>query len=199
MTRTEPAPHPRAVLLDAAERLLAEEGRDALTTRRIARAAGLNHGLVHYHWGSVDALLLAVADRLGRRLTARREAVFGGDAPFLDKWRAAMRSIEDELATGAARAWAEIQAMAVDRPALRGPVVEATTRIRAVLADAFAGAAREYTLSPAAADPFAALVMTFVTGMTAERLVGVEAGHASLLAWIDGMLVSLAEEAGAAR
>ena len=36
------------LLLDAAERLLVEVGYANITTRRLAEAAGVNHGLVHY-------------------------------------------------------------------------------------------------------------------------------------------------------
>jgi IS5 family transposase len=39
-------------LLDAAERLLADAGYPSITTRRLATEAGVNHGLVHYNFGS---------------------------------------------------------------------------------------------------------------------------------------------------
>jgi len=35
-------------LLDAAEQLLVEIGYSAITTRKLAERAGVNHGLVHY-------------------------------------------------------------------------------------------------------------------------------------------------------
>src|SRR5690348_1556592 len=184
-------------LLDAAERLLAEEGRAALTTRRIARAAGLNHGLVHYHFGSVDALVEALAERFTAGLTARRQAAYAGEAPFLERWRAATSAVEHDLASGRARVWAELQAMAFDNARLRPHLTAAALQWRAVLAQAFAGAARELGLTPAAVDPLVTLVVTFTGGMTAERLAGVEDGHRALLEWCDAMLVALAEQAGA--
>ena len=42
-------------LLDAAERLLVEVGYAGITTRRLAEEAGVNHGLVHYYFGSNEA------------------------------------------------------------------------------------------------------------------------------------------------
>ena len=39
--------------LDAAERLLIEVGYAGITTRRLAREAGANQGLVHYYFGSM--------------------------------------------------------------------------------------------------------------------------------------------------
>ncbi|MEH6592596.1 MAG: helix-turn-helix domain-containing protein [Halioglobus sp.] len=50
-------------LLQAAERLLAEKGLGAVSTREIAREAGQkNHSAVNYHFGSMDGLIEAVLD-----------------------------------------------------------------------------------------------------------------------------------------
>ncbi len=49
-------------LLDAAEHLLVEVGYAAITTRRLAERAGVNHGLVHYYFGSMEDLLLRVVE-----------------------------------------------------------------------------------------------------------------------------------------
>src|SRR5262249_39618038 len=43
-------------LLDAAERLLVQVGYARITTRRLADEAGVNHGLVHYYFGSNENL-----------------------------------------------------------------------------------------------------------------------------------------------
>ena len=49
-------------LLDAAERLLVEVGHARVTTRRVAEEAGVNHGLVHYYFGSMENLLARVIE-----------------------------------------------------------------------------------------------------------------------------------------
>ena len=48
---------PKTTLIEAAERVLARDGRTGLTTRRLAAEAGLNPGLVHYHFGSIDTVV----------------------------------------------------------------------------------------------------------------------------------------------
>jgi AcrR family transcriptional regulator len=58
-------------LLDAAERLLVEVGYAGITTRGLAEEAGVNHGLVHYYFGSMENLLVRVLERFTERLTAR--------------------------------------------------------------------------------------------------------------------------------
>ena len=55
-------------LLDAAERLLADAGYAAVTTRRLAEEAGVNHGLVHYYFGSNENLLVRALERFTERL-----------------------------------------------------------------------------------------------------------------------------------
>ncbi|MEP7082743.1 MAG: helix-turn-helix domain-containing protein [Chloroflexota bacterium] len=49
----------RRALLNAAVTLVAEKGWDAVTTRQIAQRAGVNQGLIHYHFRSKDQLLHA--------------------------------------------------------------------------------------------------------------------------------------------
>src|SRR5690606_1868523 len=57
----------RDAILDAAERLFAEQGHDNTSMRQITQAAGVNLSAVNYHFGSKDALVEAV---LQRRLEA---------------------------------------------------------------------------------------------------------------------------------
>ncbi|MCB9523208.1 MAG: TetR/AcrR family transcriptional regulator [Myxococcales bacterium] len=61
-----------AALLDAADKILAEEGLGALTARTVAERAGVNKGLVFYHFQSKAGLLQAVLERY---YAAHREAL----------------------------------------------------------------------------------------------------------------------------
>ena len=54
----------RAAVLDAAERLFAEEGFAATSMRDISTASGVSHPLIHHHFGSKDGLYAAVKRRL---------------------------------------------------------------------------------------------------------------------------------------
>lgn len=59
-----PPPRPDATrtrLLEAAERILIEQGVHALTVRRVGAVSGLNGTLVTYHFGSVAGLLAELA------------------------------------------------------------------------------------------------------------------------------------------
>lgn len=59
-----------AAVLDSAEELFASRGPAATSIRDVAARAGVNHGLVHRHFGNKDQLVGAVLDHLGARLAA---------------------------------------------------------------------------------------------------------------------------------
>ena len=64
----------RSRILDAAERLFAARGLDAVSIRDITGAAGVNLGAVNYHFGTRRDLVAAVFDRRMAPLTAERLA-----------------------------------------------------------------------------------------------------------------------------
>jgi AcrR family transcriptional regulator len=64
---------PRRRLVEAAERLFADQGIDAVSLAQLTRAAGLgNTGAVHYYFGDREGLLDAVLDHHRAGLDARR-------------------------------------------------------------------------------------------------------------------------------
>src|SRR5690349_5044299 len=54
----------KPAILDAAAELFAARGPRAVSVRDIASHAGVNHGLVHRHFGSKEAVLRAVLTSL---------------------------------------------------------------------------------------------------------------------------------------
>lgn len=85
----------RTRLLDAAASLVAERGWSAVTTRAIAERAGVNHALVHYHFGSVAALLReAVLARIEPELTALLTELLD-DRPFPEGLVSTMQLLDE--------------------------------------------------------------------------------------------------------
>lgn len=173
--------------LDAAERLLVEIGYAAITTRRLAREAGANQGLVHYYFGSMENLLARVLERFTERLIVRQRAMYAADLPFLEKWRQAMRYLDEDFASGYQKVWYELQAMAWNKPELRERIAHVTVEWREVLAGAFEQGRREHAIEMPI-EPLATLVAAFNQGLILERLSGIDSGHRELLAWIDAWL-----------
>ncbi|MBN8548448.1 MAG: TetR/AcrR family transcriptional regulator [Deltaproteobacteria bacterium] len=58
--------HSREALLEAAERLFAEKGYEAVSTRELAEAAGVNLGAIQYHFGSKAKLFVETVHRMMR-------------------------------------------------------------------------------------------------------------------------------------
>ncbi len=58
----------RAALIQTGARLLAERGKAGISVREVAREAGVNHGLVHRHFGSKEGLLHQVMTSLAEEI-----------------------------------------------------------------------------------------------------------------------------------
>lgn len=192
------APNRRATeerFLDAAERLLVDVGYASITTRRLAEEAGANHGLVHYYFGSMEDLFMRVLERFTDRLIARQRSMYASDAPYITKWRAAMRYLDDDRPYQ--KIWWELQAMAWNRPELQ----ERITRVHDAWCDAMRGAVTDalqrYRLDHAglSADAWVTLIVALNEGIILERLAGINRGHDALLAQIDQWLATLEREA----
>jgi AcrR family transcriptional regulator len=181
-------------LLDAAERLLIEEGHAGITTRKVAAEAGVNHGLVHYYFGSIEELLFQAMERYTERLLDRQRALYAADTPFIEKWRTAMRYIDEDLAAGYPKIWAELHAVAWNRPQFQQRIADVHLQWREIFGDALERARNELDLSrtPFSPDAFVALIATFNAGLLLERLVGLDRGHGELLEAMDAWLSSLA-------
>ena len=175
-------------LLDAAERLLVDVGYARITTRRLAEEAGVNHGLVHYYFGSNENLLARALERFTERMIERQRALYAADEPFVEKWRTAMRYLVSEDQTYQ-KVWLELQALAWNNPELQSRLADVNAEWRSVLSDAFEEPHRELGIA-LPLDALVSLVMTFNLGVIVERLGGVETGHRELLDWIDAWLSS---------
>jgi AcrR family transcriptional regulator len=179
--------------LDAAERLLVSVGYANITTRKLAEEAGLNHGLVHYYFGSMQELLVQVLERYTNRLIARQKEMYAAKIPFIEKWRAAMGYLEEDRASGYSKIWYELQAMGWNDPEIRKRVAKVDQAWFGVVTDAMNEAIDEYGLDRRRfpVDAVTTLVSTFNIGMHLRMLSGLNTGHRALLAWIDGWLVQL--------
>ena len=179
--------------LDAAERLLIGVGHGGITTRVLAEEAGVNHGLVHYYFGSMDNLFVRVLERFTARLIVRQRQMYSADIPFVDKWRQAMRYLDVDR--DYQKVWLELQAMSWSRPHLRDRIAAVNTEWRAVLTEAFAEPRQRLGIDMPL-DALVSLVMTFNQGILLERLSGVDTGQRELLDWIDGWLQRRQAESG---
>jgi TetR/AcrR family transcriptional repressor of bet genes len=169
MTMSDPEPTTtREQIIAAASHVLSEQGYDATTLKAIARAAGLAPGLVHYHFGGKDQLLVEVLQQASQRYTESM-------APL----RAASPG-----AVSAAAAMAEPQRRSVEEPAwyrlryelfalgLRNPAIQ--PGLQALLAsgrDSIAASVRSVIgQEQAESDAIAALLLACFDGLALQYM-----------------------------
>ena len=171
----------KARILDAAFRCLVTRGYASLTVRDIAHDAGVNHALISYHFGGKDKLVIAVLDEMNRRLLTRQRAMYAAPGGFAEKWAAARRFYEEDVASGFVRVQAELYAASFSNEQLREQFLPRVGAWKEVVLDAVkeALAAHHPVLPPAfTAEAIASLISEFWLGMEFARLIGGEIEHA---------------------
>jgi AcrR family transcriptional regulator len=109
-------------ILSAAKTSLLEVGFAGLSTRAIAEKAQVPLSQIHYHFGSKQALVLAVLERENQRLLDRQERMYESELPLWKQWEQACDYLEDDLATGYVRVLMEMIAAGWSDPEI-GDVV----------------------------------------------------------------------------
>lgn len=185
--------------LDAAERLLVEIGYADITTRKLADEAGANLGLVHYYFGSMEELFLQVLERFTAQLITRQRAMYEAPGPYIEKWREAMRYLDEDRPYQ--KIWWELQAMAWNRPEFRPRVASVHKAWCDAMRSAVAEALERYKLDDGdfSTEAWVTLIVTVNEGIILERLSGIDRGHRELLAAIDKWLASKEKKARRAR
>jgi TetR/AcrR family transcriptional regulator len=182
----------RARLLDAAERLLLEEGYAAVTSRRVAAKAGLKPQLVHYYFRTMDDLFIETFRRRADADLQRVERAIAADGSLRQLWelnadpRGAAFSIE-------------FVALANHRKAIRAEIARYAERFRAAQLDAVTAALESHGIAEQLPPIVALLLMTGVTQVLAlEQALGITAGHDATLSFIEGTLARLEPAPGGA-
>jgi AcrR family transcriptional regulator len=184
---TEARQQATTALLDAAEDLLYEVGYAGVTTRAVAEAAGVKHGLVHYYFGSMEELLTQTLERFVEQLAEALEALYDDpNLSFAEKWRLGSQFWVTEPTSRFPKILMELLAVGWNIPALRSRLTQVHARFRVVFEKHFGQALRDYGL-PEDEYPLkviVAAVTSFQLGLIVEGLSDVQEGHQELLDWI---------------
>jgi AcrR family transcriptional regulator len=106
----------RGLLLQAADTCLRKYGYAGLSTRRVAEAADMPLSQIHYHFGSKEALVLALLEDQNRRLLERQNATLTADLPLWRRWEKACDHLDEDLASGYVRILQEMMAAGWSNP-----------------------------------------------------------------------------------
>ena len=175
-------------MLDAAERLLIDEGYAAVTSRNVAAQAGLKPQLVHYYFRTMDDLFIEVfrrnADAL---LRPRRPGARRGPVARRDLWKL------NADPRGAAFL-VEFAALANHRKAIRAEIADYAERNRTTQVSALRAALRAAGHDAKAVPPVAALLLMTGLGLILgiEQALGVTDGHAETTKFVEKLIADTA-------
>lgn len=191
----------REQLLVAARERLLEDGHAALSTRRVADAAGVPLSQIHYYFGGRQGLVLALLEREDRSLLARQQEMYAADRPLSERYDQACDYLEADLASGYVRLLQEMIAAGWSDPVVADKVEVILTRWLALLESVARDAVVELgPLGPFDARDVATLVGAAFLGGEAMLLLSAQRWSTSVLGALRrvGDLIRLAEEASAA-
>jgi AcrR family transcriptional regulator len=167
----------RKLILDTTEQVMLQEGYAAVTTRRVAKEAGVNVALVHYYFPTTDDLFIAVHERLAEdqeaelnRLIAE-EASLGAIWTFESRWPRAALGME-------------FAALANHRKSIREEIRRRVEAVRAVQLEAIASRLGSSALG---AQCISTLMVSVSRALLNEEALGLTAGHAEvreLVGWL---------------
>jgi AcrR family transcriptional regulator len=96
-------------LLEAAKKVLRQNGYAGLSTRDVATVAGVPLSQIHYHFGSKQGMVLALFEYLNTQLLDRQQALFGDTSLKLsEQWDRACDYLDDDIASGYVRVLQEL-------------------------------------------------------------------------------------------
>jgi AcrR family transcriptional regulator len=119
---TERSANTRQALVEAAIETLKEHGFAGASARAISERAGLNQGLVFYHFGSVANLLLAALDAVSDDRMVRFSAAVDNVSSPNELMDVAARIFREDLDTGHVTVLVEMIAGASSTPGLGAEV-----------------------------------------------------------------------------
>lgn len=182
----------RALLLDAAEQLMREEGYAAVSSRRVATRAGLKPQLVHYYFRTMDDLFLALFRQRTEEGLARHAEALASDQPLRALWEVS----RDPEGTALIM---EFSALANHRKVIAAEIQHYGDRLRemqvAALSRTLQGRVDPNALPPVVA---AILINSVSLFLRMEDGIGMSSGHAETEALMERWIAQLEPAAAAA-
>jgi AcrR family transcriptional regulator len=169
-------PETSTTLLEAAKKVLRQNGYSGLSTRDVAAAAGVPLSQIHYHFGSKQGLVLALFEYLNTQLLDRQNAMFSDSTLELsEQWDRACEYLDDDIASGYVRVLQELIAASWSDPGVAKVVRSAIMGWIGLIADVLRQAQPQLGgLGPFSPEEVAALVANAFIGAESHYLLGLE-------------------------
>src|SRR5262245_8799555 len=167
----------RAKLLDVTERVMIDDGYAAVSSRRIAKEAGVTPALIHYYFPTLDDLFLEVVRRRGKQQFERQQRFLESDRPLRSLW-----SFSSDPA--GAVLFMELMALANHRKSIRTEVAEFADRFRQAQIEALSGHLQERGID-VPPEVVLVLVSALSNTLVMESELGMEVGGPEARAWVE--------------
>jgi AcrR family transcriptional regulator len=163
----------RALILETTEMLMREEGYAAVSTRRVAKEAGLKPPLVHYYFATTDDLFLAVFRYAAEKEVAKLSQAVESEASLQSVWTTYCSREQTALAI-------EFMALANHRKAIREEIAAMTERERRRRAEILGSLINldSVPLDGRSAAGLNVLLIGVARTLVMEQGLGVSLGHA---------------------
>ncbi len=179
----------RALLMDAAEALMLEKGYAAVTSRKVAEAAGLKPQLVHYYFRTMDELFLEMFRRRAQTGLEQQRELLRSPQPLWALWQFSIDPTVAKFTT-------ELLALANHRKELRVEIARYSAELRAEAQKVLEEMLPQYGVDtdrlPAAV---AIVILTSVSRVVMmEESLGFSDGHRETFAFVERHLRKLEGE-----
>lgn len=176
----------RAVLLDATERVMLEEGYAAVSSRRVAAEAGLKPQLVHYYFRTMEDLFLEVFRRRANEGAERQARALASDHPVRALW-------EFNVDPRGTALTMEFIALANHRKVIRAEIARYAERFRMQQIEALANVLGRDRVAAQSLPPvvLSVLLTSLSRVLVMEQALGMSAGHAETIQLVERWLGQL--------
>jgi AcrR family transcriptional regulator len=144
--RAAKAAETRSRILRAARRVLAEEGIERFTTRRVAAAAGVSHGMCHYHFEDKRDLTMALMEDARRDWVEPLERIVGGSGTAEERARRVITWMAEPATSEVMRVHSALYVFALGDETARTRLAAEYARWRLPFVTLFEGLAEELQL-----------------------------------------------------
>jgi AcrR family transcriptional regulator len=160
-----------------------DQGYAAVSSRRVANAAGLKSQLVHYHFGTMDDLFLALFQRAEQQHVERHLQAFTSASPLRELWALNTDQTGMELIF-------EFMALANHRPAIRRELARASERTRTLEVAVLRRVLQQFGIAIEVCPPnvLSLLIAGLARALVSEAAIGVSAAHSETLAFVEQLM-----------
>jgi AcrR family transcriptional regulator len=183
-------PEKRRRILDAVERIMLRDGYAAVTSRRVEAESGLK---LHYHFGTLDDLFVAVVRRRGESNVAHLAEAFASPEPLRAWWRLLSEPRGNALLV-------ELTAAANHRPALQAEVAAFARQVRRMQVESLDVILDDYGIDRALFPPtlVAAALQGLSFALTHDKAARFDTGHEEVAAAMTHLVDQLEARRGLA-